>query len=136
MKITGEQADAAVLKELGGRIARYRLHRGLSQDTLAHEAGLSLNPVRRIERGESVQTASLLRVLRVLGLLDNLDVIVPEPTISPMRLLKQQGNERQRAPRQSNRPGAKAAAVGSGAASHPDSPNRKTKQPWTWGDEK
>ena len=114
MKITGEHSDAAVLRELGGRIARHRLDRGLSQDVLAREAGLSLNPVRRMERGQSVQTASLLRVLRVLRLLDNLDVVVPESEISPMRLLRQQGDKRQRAPRQSS----------------------QSEKPWQWGEKK
>ena len=103
MKIMGEQGDRAVLGELGGRIARHRLDRGLSQDTLAEEAGLSRSPVVRMERGESVQLVSLLRVLRVLGMLDNLDALVPAPQISPIQLLKLRGKERQRAPRQAFR---------------------------------
>ena len=118
MKITNNVYDPAVLKELGARVARCRLNMGLSQDKLAEEAGLSRNPVVRMERGESVQLASFVRILRVLGLLDNLDVVVPESGPSPMQLLKLRGKERQRAPRQSS-----LAAK---------SENRK---PWTWGDE-
>ena len=123
MKITKDQSDAAVLKELGARIARCRLDMGLSRDTLAQEAGLSRSPVVRMERGESVQLASLVRVLRVLGLLDNLDVVAPEATVSPMQLLKLRGKERKRAPRQSG-----AGAQGKDAQG-------KDEKPWSWGDE-
>jgi putative transcriptional regulator len=105
-------SDTAVLKELGSRLARYRLNQNLSQEALAHEAGVSLRTLTRIENGEPSQTANVLRLLRVLGLLDNLEALVPAPAPSPIEQLKLKGKVRQRA-------SSPASAVGA--------------EPWVWG---
>ena len=65
--------DEAALAELGHRLARYRLDRNLTQQALAKEAGIHKNTLVRLEGGGSTQSKSLIRVLRALGLLENLD---------------------------------------------------------------
>ena len=50
-----------------------------------------------MEKGESVQLTSLIRILRALNLADNVDDLVPEPRLSPMAQLKLKGKERRRA---------------------------------------
>lgn len=90
-------SDTAVLQEVGARLAQYRLNRNLTQQALAREAGVSLRTLNRIECGEPSQTANMLRVLRVLGLLTNLGLLVPEPPVSPIQQLKLKGKVRQRA---------------------------------------
>jgi transcriptional regulator with XRE-family HTH domain len=97
MKFTQTLSDAAILHEFGQRLARYRLNRNLTQQALAREAGVSLRTLNRIESGEPSQTANLIRVLRALGLLDNLEALLPEPALSPMQQLKLQGKTRKRA---------------------------------------
>lgn len=115
MRIETQLSDEAVLAELGSRLARTRLERNLTQADLGFEAGVGVATVRRLEDGASVRLASLIRVLRVLGLLDTLDVLVPDPVPSPVERLRLRGRERQRArPRAAARPEA---------------------SPWTWGDE-
>ena len=52
MRITSELTDSTVLTELGGRIARARLDRNLTQAGLAHEAGISTPTLKRLERGQ------------------------------------------------------------------------------------
>lgn len=118
MQIKNSNTDDAVLEELGKRLARTRLERNLTQAQLAHEAGLAPLTVLRLERGDAVRLPSLIRVLRVLGLLDALDRLIPEPAPSPIELVKLQGRQRQRASgaRASSRPTAKGA--------------------WHWGDER
>ncbi len=86
-----------MLAELGGRLARVRLARNLTQPELAREAGVGARTVARIESGESTHMTSLVRVLRALGLLGNVDALVPPPTPSPLELLRRQGKVRQRA---------------------------------------
>ena len=115
MKIAGEISDSGVLKELGHRIARYRLNRNLTQAVLAREAGISTPTLVRIERGKSTNTANLIRILRVLKLLDNFEMLVPQPAISPIQQAKMHGKLRRRA----------------------SSPSDKQDAPpeWTWGDE-
>jgi len=114
MKIENTLTEDAVLSELGLRLARRRLDKGMTQAALAAEAGISKSTVERIESGASTQLAKLIRLLRPLGLLENIDRLVPEQTASPIELLKLQGKQRQRA---SSRQRDKVA-----------------EQPWRWGD--
>jgi len=114
MKIENTLSEDSVLTELGRRLARRRLDKGLTQAALAAEAGISKSTVERIESGASTQLAKLIRLLRPLDLLDNVDILVPEQTASPIDLLKLHGKQRQRA---SSRQHDKAA-----------------EEPWTWGD--
>ena len=97
MKIQDKLSDEAVLQELGQRIARYRLNRNMTQDALATEAGVSTPTVQRLENGQSTQASNLIRILRALKLLDNVDALVPEPAISPLQQARMQGKTRQRA---------------------------------------
>lgn len=118
MQIESTNSDRVILAELGRRLARTRLERNLTQEQLAHEAGVSRATVERLEGGEPVKSTSLIRVLRSLDRLDALDRLIPEPLPSPVERLKLQGRQRRRA-----RPGG--------------SEKRKPEEagPWRWGDE-
>jgi transcriptional regulator with XRE-family HTH domain len=113
MRISAQLVDTAVLQELGARLARLRLERNLKQADLAVEAGVSKRTVERMEAGGPTQLVNLVRVCRALGLLERLETLVPEATVSPVAQLKQQGKERKR-----------ATAV--------KAPNRASK--WQWND--
>jgi putative transcriptional regulator len=115
MKFVESNSDTATLKELGHRILEYRLNRNQTQEALAQEAGVSKRTIIRLEHGQSTQLLNLIRILRVLGLLKNLDALIPAPVISPIQQVKMHGKKRRR------------------ASSQPE--KSKTKQPWTWGDE-
>lgn len=108
--------DSAILARLGERIAQRRIERDLTQPQLAREAGISKRTLVRLEGGESTQLTSLIRVLRALGLLENLDRLVPPPAASPLEQLKAQEKRRKR-------------ASGKGAVAPETDPE------WTWGDE-
>ncbi|MEU3183064.1 helix-turn-helix domain-containing protein [Streptomyces sp. NPDC006923] len=55
--------------ELADNLRRYRRAKGLSQEQLAHRAGLSVGPVRRIEQGgDGVRMETLHTVARALGI--------------------------------------------------------------------
>ncbi len=114
MKFTNELSDDAVLKEIGHRIARYRLNQDKTQAALAQEAGVSHRTMARVEHGDSVQASSIIRMLRALQLVENLDTLIPEPAVSPVQQLKMQGRQRRRA-------SAKSA-------------KSKMEEPWSWGD--
>lgn len=116
MKIDSKMTDEALLRLLGERLSSIRLARNLTQQQLAEEAGLGLRTVQRLELGAAAtQLSGFIRVCRVLGLVENLEAFIPEPTVSPMAQLKQAGRKRQRAS------GRKAAGG--------------TPKKWTWGDE-
>ncbi len=114
MKIEGLLTDEAILAELGGRLAQRRLELQLTQEMLAEQAGVSKRTVERIEAGATTQTSTLIRLLRVLELLDRLETLVPEAGPRPMDLLKLKGKARKRA-------SGKRKPTNGG--------------PWHWGDE-
>ena len=115
MTIDVLMGDDAVLQAIGKRLARRRLELKLTQAQLAEQAGVAKRTVERIEAGESTQTLTLIRVFRLLGLLENLAALIPEPEPRPLDLLKLKGKERRRA---SSKP--RKDQVG---------------EPWSWGDE-
>jgi putative transcriptional regulator len=118
MKIDSQLTEDSVLSELGRRLARTRLERNLTQAELAEEAGVGVATVQRLEDGQPATLTTLIRVLRILGLLEALELLVPEPTPSPIERLKLQGKQRQRAARPRST----------------DTPNTDV-EPWSWGDE-
>jgi transcriptional regulator with XRE-family HTH domain len=98
MKITRLAGDDAVLGELGARIARLRLERNLTQAQLAAQAGIGKRTVERLETGAvATQLSGFLRVCRALGLIERVEMLVPEPVPSPVARLKSGGKQRQRA---------------------------------------
>lgn len=119
MIVNNETSDEAILNELGKRLAQRRIARQLSQATLAAEAGVAKRTVERIEAGESVQLVTLMRLCRVLDLLDGLDQWLPESVPSPMALLKEK-----RAGKGKQRTSARRTAV----------VKRIPEKPWIWGD--
>ncbi len=114
MSTVQNKTDAAVLAEIGERLGRRRLALNLTQAELAREAGISKRTLIRLEGGESTQTTNLIRVLRGLGLLRNLDAFLPTPIPSPLEWLEKQGKRRKRA---TGRSGSNAGTE------------------WTWDDE-
>ena len=113
MKITSELPDQQLLEEIGARLQQRRLQAQFTQADLAHEAGVSKSTVERLESGQSVDFALLLRVLRKLNLIEALEGVVPETAVSPMALLKNKGRERKR-------------------MSHPRAERKEQNEPWSW----
>lgn len=90
---------------LGQRIAQHRLEQNRTQAELAHEAGVSKRTIERLEGGESIHTTNLIRVLRVLGLLANLNELVPALVPSPLEALRSMEKRRKRASGRAGVPG-------------------------------
>jgi transcriptional regulator with XRE-family HTH domain len=115
MNITKLMTDDAILAEIGSRIARYRIDQQVTQADLAEQAGVSKRTVERVEAGASVQFSTIIRILRVLDMLQGLDRMISESPLRPMDLLKHKGKVRQRA----------SSSHRSGSIS----------KKWSWGDE-
>lgn len=88
-----ELSDTAILNKLGTRLKAYRIARGMKQQELAAESGVGVSTIAKIENGQSVALSLLVSVMRTLGLLENLDLLVPEQNPSPLELLKTQGKQ-------------------------------------------
>lgn len=113
MHIESSLNDETVLGEIGQRLSKRRIELGHTQADLADQAGISKRTVERIEAGKPTQITNIIRILRILGWLENLERLMPDAGPSPMDLLKLKGKERQRASKQ----------------------RVQSNEPWTWGDE-
>lgn len=74
---------------LGERLRRLRLDRNLDQRTTAEKAGISEKALRNLEAGRGSTLETLIRVLKALECLQGIDMLVPEPGINPLDLLRQ-----------------------------------------------
>jgi transcriptional regulator with XRE-family HTH domain len=97
MVITEFDSDSAVLAELGQRLAQIRLARNISQSQLAEEAGVSRATVERLENGSSIAFASVVRIVRSLGLLELISDAITPPTVGPFDAFKSARRHRRRA---------------------------------------
>ncbi len=96
MRIEKGLADTAILQVLGARVTRYRLNQGLTQGQLAAQAGVAKRTVERIESGRGAELLTFIKVLRVLNLVETLDLLIPELSASPVDQMKLQGRQRRR----------------------------------------
>ena len=113
MKINSENNNSAVLIELGARIKRNRIDMQLSQQDFAAKTGISTRTLSAAENGEDIRLSSLLRILRTLNCLENLDLLLPELAFDP-ESYRTLGKERKRVSRTSE---------------------GKDTSEWKWGDE-
>jgi len=101
-------------KALCHQIENIRLARNVTQVHLANEAGVSPNTIRRLEKGKGVSLDTFIRVLIALGVQQNLETLLPDPSIRPIDRVNIAGTERKRA-------STKKSSI--------------DKIPWVWGDE-
>lgn len=107
---TSEQIEAA----LCNKIENIRLARNITQAELANDAGVSLRTMVRLENGKGVSLDTFVRVLIALGIQQNLETLLPDPSIRPIERVNLKGKERKRASSRSV---------------------ELEKKPWVWGDE-
>ena len=88
-----EISDTAIIKKLGERIRAQRIRQVIKQEELAERSGVALSTIRRIESGQAVSLQLFISVLRTMGLLENLELLIPETKISPLQLQKLQGRK-------------------------------------------
>lgn len=107
---SSDQIEAAICEKL----EHIRLARNITQVDLAEQAGVSLRTIRRLEKGQGVSLDTFIRVLIALGVQQNMQTLLPDPSIRPIDRVNMGGTERKRA-------SSRKTSVG--------------KTPWVWGDE-
>lgn len=115
MKLSETLTDETILAEIGERLLRRRLAQQMTQAELAEQAGIGKRTLERVEAGATAQFSTIIRIFRVLGLLEKLDQLLAQPVIGPLEAAARKGKARQR-------------ASGRGKST-------ETK-PWTWEDDK
>ena len=85
------------MKTIGERLKEIRLRKNLTQEEIALRAGISKLSVVNAEAGKNISLATLIAILRQLSMIENLELLIPEPTISPILMKKLKGKKRFRA---------------------------------------
>ena len=78
MKITGNENEMVIIKELGARIKQYRISLKLTQAELAEKCRISPSTVVRAENGDDSKLSNYIKILNGLGLIQNMDILIPE----------------------------------------------------------
>lgn len=112
MRILLDSSDLEVLGETGARLKALRIASWMTQQDLSDYTGIALRTIRNLENGKDVSFLTIIKVMRALSILQNLDSTFPEETIRPSQI-RQLGKPRQRVRKES-----------------------KPKGTWKWGDEK
>jgi len=102
------QIEAALCK----RLESIRLSRNMTQTQLAEAAGVSPRTIGRLEKGEGISLDTLIRVMTALRIQQNLEALLPDPSVRPIERVGGGGQRKRARPRPS---GGRRAA-------------------WSWGD--
>lgn len=81
---------------LGKQLQALRITKNMDQITTAEKAGISEKALRNLEAGRGSSIDTLVRVLKALDSLDGLRLLVPEPTVSPLALMRHSKTVRRR----------------------------------------
>lgn len=111
MKIYGDENNVFILKELGNRIRDIRIKKDITQKEMAEIAGVSHSTVTRVENGDGATLDNLIKIMRMLGILSNIDLLIAEQELTPEDIFKNK---------------TKAKRV---------SKKKNIDKDWTWGDE-
>ncbi len=90
---TSDQIEAALCK----RLESIRLSRNITQAQLAEEAGVSPRTIGRLEKGQGVSLDTFIRIMMALRIQQNLEALLPDPTVRPIEGVGMDDAERKRA---------------------------------------
>ena len=90
-----EQSNSEIIRQLGTRYSEYRKRLGFTQKQVAGQTGLSVFTISSFENGSStgITLASLLKLLRAIGNLDEVEKLLPELPLSPRELFRKQNKK-------------------------------------------
>ncbi|HEY4146825.1 helix-turn-helix transcriptional regulator [Pinirhizobacter sp.] len=83
-----ETSIAALLAGLGQCPRDQRIRLGHSQEDLPKLANISTRSIHHVEAGGSSTTATVVKILKAMGIADDLKAIAPFPSASPMAALR------------------------------------------------
>ncbi len=87
MKIQGFETNDKIIKEIGKRLKARRIALDITQKDLAVESGVSQRTISGFENGENISLDNLLSILRVLRLLQDINLLFPEKKVNPFDVL-------------------------------------------------
>lgn len=76
-------SDGQIQQKIGAKIKAVRLKQNVTQDSLAEAACVSRSSIQKIESGEIKSFDTFLRVIRTLGMLNEILGLCEEEQLSP-----------------------------------------------------
>ncbi|MCY1282090.1 transcriptional regulator, y4mF family [compost metagenome] len=101
--IRSSSTGQEIAEEIGARLRIKRLERNITIDALAKRAGVGRSAVGDIEAGRDVRMSTLIKVMRALGVVSNLEAAFPD-TLPTSEALNVRGQVRLRAHVKKNAP--------------------------------
>lgn len=96
MRLNELMTDESLLMEIGSRLRDMRINANMRQDDLADKASISRSTVSKIERGKQVGISEFLRYMRAVELLESLDNVIWDTSMSPLKLAREKKKDRKR----------------------------------------
>jgi len=92
-----EYATPELIRLLGSRFKDYRMRCNLTQKEVAEQSGVGLTTIHKFENGTAgnVSLATFMLLLKVVGMINNIDALLPELPESPY-LIREKGKKAQR----------------------------------------
>ena len=92
----------SILADMASMLRRERLHRNMSQLTLAERSGLSVSAVKNFEQGKGATLSTFVQICRTLDKADWIMQLGPADAVSVRDVAKRGGRPRLRAAKRRN----------------------------------
>lgn len=102
MKINNYSQIDEIKLELASRFKALRLSLNYSQSYVSNKSGVSLRTIKSFEKDGAISIDNLIRILKVLNILDNLNYLVPETGLNTADLYNL-GHQKQRVSRKTQK---------------------------------
>ncbi|MCM2282863.1 MAG: hypothetical protein NDI61_13570 [Bdellovibrionaceae bacterium] len=80
-------SDEQLLAELGRRLERIRVARRIQDQEIFGKGGVKKDALAHFKKGKNISLINFIRILRGVGLLSELEHLLPQPTLfSPLSL--------------------------------------------------
>ena len=90
-------SDAEIIRRIGKNIRTVRLNSNITRDELQRITGVHKKTIGDAEAGNNITMITLTAILRGLNMLDRLNELFAEESISPVMMAKYQGKMPKRA---------------------------------------
>ena len=77
------KTDDEIINEIANRIKKLRIEKNISQELLSKKTGLSIHTISNIENGKSFTIENLIKIMRVLDIVDRIYNLIPTVENNP-----------------------------------------------------
>ena len=90
-------SDVEIIKQIGEKIRAARLNNNITRDELQRITGIHSKTIGDAEAGKNITLATLVAILRGMNMLDMLNELLREESVSPVMMARYGGKAPKRA---------------------------------------